>query len=599
METGSITAATLSGTLTITGTARYGQQLTASYDPVHEDEAVSYQWRRGGADTPSATGETYDLTAEDVGAEVSVIATATDGNHTGSVTSSLVTVGKAGQDAPAEGQGCSVDFAAETVAAESGYEIAESADATEGAASLAAVPGATIYVRLAETGTHLASGWTALTLPARPAAPEVTGGVLAIKDATTAMEWSSDGGATWERFTDETVARVPAGAYLVRLAATADAFAGVPTAEISVRNPYVPPAQTGPDWDDVMDEIADASADGRVTVDMKGETVLPGEVLEELAGRDVTLVLQMDDGVAWEIHGGDVPEGTPFSDTDMGVEMDTDGIPVEVANLVTGEFGFVQVALAHDGEFGFALTLVAPLGEKYEGLFANLYRYDDVAGVLRYEAAGVVDDEGAARVRLDHASQWLVALDTRLHALPFADADEGQRYSEPARWAWLSGAMGGYGDGSGLFGTDDALTRAQMAAVLYDLAGKPDVEVSGLPADCDEGEWCARAVAWALQEGIFSGNGDGPGFGPDDPLTREQAAAVLYNAAGKPGAEADLSSFSDAGEASSWARNALSWAVSEGVLSGVETAGGRELQPGRACTRSEVAALMMNLARRG
>lgn len=132
--------------------------MTASYDPVHEDEAVSYQWRRGGADIPSATGETYDLTAEDVGAEVSVIATGTDGNHTGSVTSSPVTVGKAGQDAPAEGQGCSVDFAAETVAAESGYEIAESADATEGAASLAAVPGATIYVRLAETGTHLASG---------------------------------------------------------------------------------------------------------------------------------------------------------------------------------------------------------------------------------------------------------------------------------------------------------------------------------------------------------------------------------------------------------------------------------------------------------
>lgn len=466
VETGSITAATLSGTLTITGTARYGQQLTASYDPVHEDEAVSYQWCRGGADIPSATGETYDLTAEDVGAEVSVIATATDGNHTGSVTSSPVTVGKAGQDAPAEGQGCSVDFAAETVAAESGYEIAESADATEGAASLAAVPGATIYVRLA---------------------------------------------------------------------ATADAFAGVPTAEISVRNPYVPPAQTGPDWDDVMDEIADASADGRVIVDMKGETVLPGEVLEELAGRDVTLVLQMDDGVAWEIHGGDVPEGTPFSDTDMGVEMDTDGIPVEVANLVTGEFGFVQATLAHDGEFGFALTLVAPLGEKYEGLFANLYRHDGAAGVLRYEAAGVVDDEGAARVRLDHASQWLVALDTRLHALPFADADEGPWYSEPVRWAWLSGAMGGYGDGSGLFGTDDALTRAQMAAVLYNLAGKPDVEVSGLPADCGEGEWYVRAVAWALQEGIFSGYGDGSGFGPDDPLTREQAAAVLYNAAGRSG----------------------------------------------------------------
>ena len=75
---------------------------------------------------------------------------------------------------------------------------------------------------------------------------------------------------------------------------------------------------------------------------------------------------------------------------------------------------------------------------------------------------------------------------------------------------------------------------------------------------------------------------------------------MLYNAAGRPGAGAGLTSFSDAGEASPWARNALSWAVSEGVLSGAALAGGsRELQPGRACTRAEVAALMMNLARRG
>ena len=306
---------------------------------------------------------------------------------------------------------------------------------------------------------------------------------------------------------------------------------------MTVRYPYAPPAHSGVDWGDVVAEIEGSVAGGRVAVDMGGETVLPGEVLEALAGRDVTLVLEMDDGVAWEIRGGDVPEGASFSDTDMGVEMGTDGIPAGVVNLVTGESGSVQVTLAHDGEFGFASTLVVPLGEKHEGLFANLYRYDGAAGVLRYEAAGVVDGDGAARLRIDRASQWLVALDDRPHALPFADAGEGRWYSEPVRWAWLSGAMGGYGDG--IFGTGDALTRAQMAAVLYNLAGKP-------------------------------------------------------------GAGAGLTSFSYAGEASPWARNALSWAVSEGVLSGVALAGGsRELQPGRACTRAEVAALMMKLARRG
>ena len=306
----------------------------------------------------------------------------------------------------------------------------------------------------------------------------------------------------------------------------------------------------------------------------------------------------MSAGVAWEIDGADVPKDAELSGIDLGIELNTTGIPSNLVSLVSGTLGSVQVTLAHDGEFGFALTLVAPLGEKYAGLFANAYRYDAAAGLLRYEAAGVVDGEGVARVQVDHASQWAIALDARLHALPFLDADEGQWYSEAVRWAWLSGAMRGYGD-STVFGVGDDLTRAQMAGVLYNLAGKPDVSTAGLPSDCDPNEWYAECVAWALSEGVFNGYGDGSAFGPDDPLTREQAAAVLHNAAGEPEAEADLTSFSDADEVSPWAREALAWAVSSGVVNGVDVEGGRELQPGRACTRAEMAGLMMNLAARG
>ena len=358
--------------------------------------------------------------------------------------------------------------------------------------------------------------------------------------------------------------------------------------------PYIPPTPSGPDWDDVTGDIASAEVGGRVVVGMDSETVLPGEVLEALAGHDVTLVLEMGDGVAWEIYGGDVPEGTSLSDVDMGVELGTSGIPVDVVELVTGEAGSTQVTLAHEGPFGFELTLVAPVGEKYEGLFANAYRYDAAAGVLRYEAAGVVGDEGAVRVQIDHASSWLLALDSRSHALPFADASEGQWYSEPVRWAWLHGVMIGYADGSGLFGTGDELTRAQMAAVLYNAAGRPEVEVTGLPSDCDASAWYAQAVAWALEQGIFHGYGDGSAFGPGDPLTREQAACVLHNAAGGPASGSDLSSFSDSGEVSEWAEAAVSWAVAEGVLHGHDGL----LEPARALTRAEAAALMVNLAAR-
>ena len=101
-------------------------------------------------------------------------------------------------------------------------------------------------------------------------------------------------------------------------------------------------------------------------------------------------------------------------------------------------------------------------------------------------------------------------------------------------------------------------------------------------------------MAWALEQGIFHGYGDGSVFGPDDPLTREQAACVLHNAAGGPASGSDLSSFSDSGEVSEWAEAAVEWAVAEGVLHGHDGL----LEPARALTRAEAAALMANLAAR-
>lgn len=134
-------------------------------------------------------------------------------------------------------------------------------------------------------------------------------------------------------------------------------------------------------------------------------------------------------------------------------------------------------------------------------------------------------------MRIDHASLWLLALDSRSHALPFPDAAEGQLYSEAVRWAWLDGAMTGYGDGTGLFGTEASLSRAEMATVLWRLAGEPE-------------------------------------------------------------ADADLSAFADASDASGYALAALRWAVSEGVLRGT---GEGLLEPGRAVTRAEMAAILMRL----
>lgn len=113
--------------------------------------------------------------------------------------------------------------------------------------------------------------------------------------------------------------------------------------------------------------------------------------------------------------------------------------------------------------------------------------------------------------------------------------------------------------------------------------------------DVDQDAWYAGAVDWAVHSGLMRGYGDGSGpFGPDDALSREQLATVLWRAAGEPDAGAfDPSAFSDGGEASEWAEPALAWAMASGVLQGSDDGdGGVELRPGAAVTRAEMAAMV-------
>lgn len=366
-----------------------------------------------------------------------------------------------------------------------------------------------------------------------------------------------------------------------------------------------PDPEPGPNWTEVALEVAGAEPGATVTVDMDGTTEVPAAALAALAGRDVTVRLEVGAGVAWEIDGADVPKDAALVDVDLGIELNTTGIPSNLVGLVSGALGSLQATLAHDGPFGFDVTLAVSLDKGLVGTYANAYSYDEAAGALRFEGAATVSADGTARLTIDHASQWLVTLDAKSHALPFADASEGAWYSEAVRWAWLSGTMTGYADGSGLFGTADVITRSQMAAVLHNLAGAPEVSVVAVPGDCDPNEWYAKVVTWALATGVFNGYGDGSAFGPDDELTREQAATVLMNAAtllnidlgGEP---ADLSAYPDASEVSDWAATAMAWAVGNGVINGVDVGDGvRELQPTRGCSRTEMAALLMNLAARG
>ena len=147
--------------------------------------------------------------------------------------------------------------------------------------------------------------------------------------------------------------------------------------------PTPDPTPSGPStgdstgWDDILDELENAENGDQITIDMGDETKVPAEIFESLAGKDVDVTFDLGDDLSWTVNGKDIPDDAALADLDLGVALDTDGIPANVVNAITGEVGTVQITLAHNGEFGFTMTLTAPLGKENAGYWANLYHYDE------------------------------------------------------------------------------------------------------------------------------------------------------------------------------------------------------------------------------
>ena len=175
-------------------------------------------------------------------------------------------------------------------------------------------------------------------------------------------------------------------------------------------------------------------------------------------------------------------------------------------------------------------------------------------------------------------------------AAGFRDVDEDAWYHEAVDYALDNGLMSGVSDRE--FAPGSTLTRAMVAQMLYSLEGKPAAGRADF-ADVAEGAWYADAISWAAGEGIVSGYGDT--FGPNDPITREQLAAILYRYAQNEGYKTSQSGkgtegYLDASSISSYAVKAMDWAVNAGLLSGK---GNNTLAPTAGATRAEVAQIFM------
>ena len=167
----------------------------------------------------------------------------------------------------------------------------------------------------------------------------------------------------------------------------------------------------------------------------------------------------------------------------------------------------------------------------------------------------------------------------KVETSPFSDVSTNAYYYEAVKWAQEKGITGGIGNG--LFGPNQPCTRAQIVTFLWRAAGSSEPKSMSSFSDVSADSYYAKAVAWAVENGITTGTGDGK-FSPDATCTREQSVTFLFRAIGK--LVDSKAEFSDVLTDSYYA-NAVAWAVENGVTNGI---GDGLFGPDNSCTRAQI-----------
>ena len=175
----------------------------------------------------------------------------------------------------------------------------------------------------------------------------------------------------------------------------------------------------------------------------------------------------------------------------------------------------------------------------------------------------------------------------------FIDVIPGKWYVDPIDYVLVKGLMAGISESE--FAPDLPTTRAMIVTILYRMEGSPEVSGAKSPyEDVKDGKWYTNAVIWADKNEIVAGYGNGK-FGPEDPITREQMAAILYRyvqykGGGFTGTWFFPLEFNDADKISDWASEAVHWCVMNEIMSGT---GNGNFEPGGNATRAQIASTLM------
>ena len=241
----------------------------------------------------------------------------------------------------------------------------------------------------------------------------------------------------------------------------------------------------------------------------------------------------------------------------------------------------VAITVPKDAE---SVKVEIPVEDVKPGTVAVIVHEDGTEEIVKTSTTS----EGGVVLALEGGASVKVVDNTKT----FNDVSGSEWYASNVAWASSREVMSGVGNNT--FAPNADTNRAMVTQILYNLDGGKAGSAIPNFNDVSAGDWYANSVAWAVSNGIA--RGEGSRFGANDAITREQLAVMLYNYAGKKGydvsAKGNTSRFADNGSTSAWATDAMSWAVGVGILNGTRDENGTaSLNPQGNASRAQVTAM--------
>jgi hypothetical protein len=400
-------------------------------------------------------------------------------------------------------------------------------------------------------------------------------------------------------------------------AASSDASKTAPAADGSVLVSYTQTdgAVTLELPDGKVNEII-AHSDGEAMIDLTGaanatSAALPKTAVAKLADAGLAVEIIFPQGaialeavaaasIAEQAAGADVTIGVKpvaASSLNAAQKAAVGGAPVFDISITSGSSAITSLG---GGKATVSLPYTLKAGEKASGV---VVLYVDGDGKTEEQPMTYSSAAKKATFTTTHLSLYAITYDESLAGEPwtnpFIDVRETDWFYSDVEYAYVNGLMNGVS--ATVFDPNGTITRAMVVTILYRAA---DAEWGDADAPFDDvlpGKWYTDAVAWAAANGIVNGVGDNK-FAPDEPVTREQFATILYryyewasaldgvrqDAAPTDGG-ANLAVYADAGDISDWASEAVKWAVGQGVITGKP---GGLIDPQGTATRAESAAML-------